>query len=242
MTFGEGEDANLCITCHQGRSSTVTVNRALGDKAADTPDETIRFSNIHYFAAGATVFGTEAQGAYQFDGNEYVGPHQHVAEFSLNCTSCHDVHALEVKVESCAACHGDAADPNDPDTYRKDATDWDGDGDVPEPVKDEIASFGAALYAAMQTYATDQGTPIVYDSLSYPYFFVDADGDGAPDVGENGAVGYNAWTPNLLRAGYNYQYWQKDPGNFAHNAKYMLQILYDSIDAVGGDTAGLTRP
>jgi hypothetical protein len=242
VTFGEGEDGNLCMLCHQGRSSTSSVNRALADKAADTPDETIRFSNIHYFAAGATLFGNEVQGAYQFDGKEYVGTHPHVTDLGFTCKNCHDVHALEVKVEVCTACHSGASDPNDPDTYRIAATDWNGNGDTEEGVKAEIATFGERLYAGMQAYAAAAGTPIVYDSLSYPYFFVDADEDGEPDAGESGLVGYNAFSPNLLRAAYNYQYWQKDPGNFAHNAPYMMQILYDSIQAVGGDTAGLTRP
>ncbi len=243
LTFGEGKESNLCIVCHQGRSSTPTVNRALGDKPADTVDDTIRFSNIHYFAAGATIFGNDAQGAYVFDGKEYVGPHPHVAQAGFECKSCHDVHALDVKVETCAGCHGGSSDPTDPDTYRIDATDWDGDGDTTEGVKSEIASFGERLYAGLQAYAKDKGTPLVYDSHSYPYFFVDADENGEPDANaEGGLVGYNAWTPNLLKSAYNYQYWQKDPGNFAHNAKFMLQILYDSIENVGGDVAGLTRP
>ncbi len=243
LTFGEGKESNLCIVCHQGRSSTPTVNRALGDKPADTVDDTIRFSNIHYFAAGATIFGNDAQGAYVFDGKEYVGPHPHVAQAGFECKSCHDVHALDVKVETCAGCHGGSSDPTDPDTYRIDATDWDGDGDTTEGVKSEIASFGERLYAGLQAYAKDKGTPLVYDSHSYPYFFVDADENGEPDVNaEGGLVGYNAWTPNSLKSAYNYQYWQKDPGNFAHNAKFMLQILYDSIENVGGDVAGLTRP
>jgi hypothetical protein len=241
LTFGEGEDSNLCIQCHQGRSSTTTVDRALGDRPADTPDESIRFSNIHYFAAGATLFGTEAQGAYEFEGSEYNGRHLHV-QSGFNCTTCHDVHALEIKVEACATCHGNATDPEDPETYRVAATDWDGDGDTTEAVKDEIASFAERLYAGIQAYAKNAGTPIVYDSASYPYFFVDADEDGAPDAGENGPVGYNAWTPALLKAAYNYQYYQKDPGNFAHNAPYVMQFLFDSIEAVGGDTTGLTRP
>lgn len=243
LTFGEGKESNLCIVCHQGRSSTPTVNRALGDKPADTVDDTIRFSNIHYFAAGATIFGNDAQGAYVFDGKEYVGPHPHVAQAGFECKSCHDVHALDVKVETCAGCHGGSSDPTDPDTYRIDATDWDGDGDTTEGVKSEIASFGERLYAGLQAYAKDKGTPLVYDSHSYPYFFVDADENGEPDANaEGGLVGYNAWTPNSLKSAYNYQYWQKDPGNFAHNAKFMLQILYDSIENVGGDVAGLTRP
>jgi hypothetical protein len=242
VTFGEGEDGNLCMLCHQGRSSTSSVNQALADKADDTPDETIRFSNIHYFAAGATIFGNDVQGAYQFEGKEYAGPHPHVTDLGFTCKNCHDVHALEIKVEVCTACHSGASDPNDPDTYRIAATDWNGNGDTEEGVKAEIATFAERLYAGMQAYAVEAGTPIVYDSASYPYFFVDADEDGAPDTGDEGAVGYNAWTPNLLRAGYNYQYWQKDPGNFAHNAPYIMQILYDSTEAVNGDTTGLTRP
>jgi hypothetical protein len=59
---------------------------------------------------------------------------------------------------------------------------------------------------------------------------------------EGAATAYKSWTPTLLKSAYNYQYWQKDPGNFAHNAKYMLQILYDSIANVKGDVTGLTRP
>jgi len=242
LTFGEGKAANMCLLCHQGRSSTTTVDRALGDKPADTVDDTIAFANIHYFAAGATLFGNEAQGAYQFEGQEYLGKHAHV-DAGFDCASCHEVHALEVKVESCAGCHAAASDVADPATYRMDTTDWDCDGDVAEGVKGEIEGFGERLYAGILAYAKGKGTPIVYDSHSHPYFFVDADENGEADVNAEGAaVRYNAFTPNLMKAAFNYQYWQKDPGNFAHNAKYMMQILYDSIQAVGGDVSGLTRP
>jgi hypothetical protein len=242
LTFGEGKESNLCIECHQGRSSTPTVDKALGDKPADTVDESIRFTNVHYFAAGATVFGSEAQGAYQFKGKEYAGLHPHVAQAGLECKSCHDVHALSVKVDTCAGCHAGASDPKNPDTFRMNATDWNGNGNTTEGVKEEIATFAERLYAGIQAYAKDKGTPIVYDAQAYPYFFVDKDEDGKPDVGDSGPVGYSTWTPALLKSAYNYQYYQKDPGNFAHNAKYMLQILYDSIANVKGDVSGLTRP
>jgi hypothetical protein len=46
----------------------------------------------------------------------------------------------------------------------------------------------------------------------------------------------------LLAAAYNYQYSQKDPGAYAHNGKYMIQLVIDSIEAVGGDVSGFTRP
>ncbi len=234
------DDSNLCIECHQGRSSTPTVNKALGDKKPDEPDAKIRFTNIHYFAAGATIFGHEVQGAYEFADKDYLGMTTHPVN---KCKDCHDVHALQPKLEACAACHSAAKDPKDPATYRMDATDWDGDGDTTEGVKAEIEAFAEKLYAAIQAYAADKGTGIVYNAAAYPYFFVDKDGDGKADVDDKGAaIGYNAWTPNLLKAAYNYQYYQKDPGAFVHNSKYVLQFLYDSIQAVGGDVQGLTRP
>jgi hypothetical protein len=101
-----------------------------------------------------------------------------------------------------------------------------------------------ALYAAMQAYAADViGTPIVYESHTYPYFFTDTDGDGeaGPDEANYGNQ-YATWTPALLRAAYNYQYASKDPGGFAHNGKYVLQALYDSLADIGGDVSGMTRP
>jgi hypothetical protein len=159
------------------------------------------------------------------------------------CKDCHDVHALTVKVEACATCHAGASDPQDPATYRMDPTDYNGNGDVTEGMKAETDSFAESLYAAIQAYAKEKGTPIVYAPVTYPYFLVDANEDGEPDVNDQGApIGYNAWTPTLLKAAYNYQYYQKDPGAFTHNPKYVLQFLYDSIVAVGGDVAGLTRP
>ena len=110
-------------------------------------------------------------------------------------------------------------------------------------MKGEIDTVAERLYAAIQAYAKEKGTPIVYDSASHPYWFVDADEDGEVDVDENGAaVRYNAFTPTLMKAAYNYQFSQKDPGSFTHNPKYILQLLVDAIEAVGGDLTGLTRP
>ena len=73
LTFADGSPANLCIECHQGRESTVSVNKAIGDKPDDTVDATLRFRNPHYFGAGATLFGTEAQGAYEYTEQDLSG-------------------------------------------------------------------------------------------------------------------------------------------------------------------------
>ena len=71
----------------------------------------------------------------------------------------------------------------------------------------------------------------------------DSDGDGESGPGE--AIypnAYKSWTPSSLKAAYNFQYASKDPGGFAHNASYVIQLLIDSIEAVGGSTGSFTRP
>ncbi|MCA9866009.1 MAG: cytochrome c3 family protein [Anaerolineae bacterium] len=239
VTFGERDSAaNMCLNCHQGRESTVSVNQRIGDKAPDEVSEDLRFINIHYFAAGATLFGTEVKGAYEFEGREYTGFNEHVGVFN-SCTECHDTHALEIVIEDCGECHEGADSLEGLRTIRMTDVDYDGDGDATEGVFFEIDTMREALYAAIQTYATDvTGTAIIYDAHAYPYWFADTDGNGRINDEEGG---FASWTPNLLRAAYNYQDSQKDPGGFAHNSSYVLQILYDSIQAVGGDVTGMTR-
>lgn len=224
------DDANLCISCHQGRESKTSVDKALAAfKDADTPDAKIAFRNIHYFAAGATIFGTQVQGAYEYDGKAYLGQNMHPGDGSLNkCTVCHDVHKLEPKVEICAGCH--VGKKLEEIRAPGDTVDYDGDGNTTEGMKGEVDTLEQALYAAIQKYAAGKGGEITYNAAAYPYFF-GADGQG-----------YAAWTPRLLKAGFNYQYIQKDPGAFVHNPKYIVQILIDSIQDLGGDVSKYTRP
>lgn len=53
-----------CMICHQGRQSTPQVNNALALAGAgeDQVSDKVNFLNVHYRAAAATRFGTEAQG------------------------------------------------------------------------------------------------------------------------------------------------------------------------------------
>jgi len=218
-------DGNLCLTCHQGRESKASVDKALARFTdPDGVDAGIRFLNIHYFAAGATLFGNDVQGAYTYDGKEYVG---YFEAHPLNkCQDCHDVHALEPKVEACAGCH----QTSEVENIRMGALDYDGDGDTTEGVKAELDALAEALYAQIQAYAEETGNPIEYNAVAYPYWF-GADGEG-----------YAAWTPRLLKAAYNYQYYQKDPGAFVHNGKFVAQFLIDSIEDLGGDVSTYARP
>ena len=241
VTIDEEDESGLCMSCHQGRSSKVTVDKAVAGIGANTVSGDLGFINVHYFAAGASRYGTEAQGGYEFTGKSYAGYFEHVDGFQ-SCTDCHDAHELEVQTATCFTCHAGAEEVSD---IRMSTVDYDGDGDAEEGIAGEVDTLRDALYVALQAYAasTSGAEGIVYDSHAYPYFFTDSDGDGLPSPGEaNYGNKYATFTPNLLEAAYNYQYAAKDPGGFAHNGEYIIQLLIDSIQAVGGSVSGYTRP
>lgn len=236
----ENTDANLCMLCHQGRESGSSIARQLTGLGADEVSDSLRFRNPHYFAAGATLFGADAAGMYEFEGQEYAGQNMHVEAYAT-CVDCHSTHGLVVKYEECAVCHAnvsDAAGLHDIRFATNAGIDFDGDGDAEEGIAGEIETMAEEIYAAMQGLGA-----IAYEGHSYPYWFTDTDGDGIASAEE--AVrdnGFAAWTPRLLRAAYNLQWVWKDPGAFAHNGKYVLQVLYDTLSDLGGDVSGMTRP
>lgn len=239
---------NLCLNCHQGRESTVSVQSAIdrADVGQDDVSEDLSFRNPHYFAAGATLFGSEVDGAYQYEGNEYLGQFTHVPGFDT-CIGCHSAHALEVRADTCSTCHPvveGAETLREIRAASSEGIDYDGDGDTDEGIAGEIETMHQLLYDAILAYGADTvGTPIVYDPASYPYYFIDTNENGQADPDEaNFGNRYLSWTPRLLKAAYNYQYVAKDPGAFAHNSKYMLQVLYDSLQDLGVSVAGMTRP
>ncbi|HSM25538.1 MAG TPA: cytochrome c3 family protein [Anaerolineaceae bacterium] len=238
LGFTDKPSANVCLNCHQGRESTVSVNRVIGDAGDDAVTEGLSFRNIHYFAAGATLFGTDAKGVYEYEGKTYAGQFMHVVGFST-CVDCHDVHGLDVKAQTCQGCH----QTDNPENIRMTLTaDFDGDGET-EGLAGEVETLVEILYAAILDRSAAGGNPLVYDSHSHPYFFNDTNGNGEADPDEvNRANAYASWTPRLLRSAYNYQYAKKDPGAYAHNPTYILQVLYDSIEDVGGNVTDLTRP
>jgi hypothetical protein len=239
---GLGPEAR-CVTCHQGRGSTSAVNIAITKAVLteeDTPSPDLAFVNSHSTSA-ATSFGSEVQGAYEYDGKTYHGRFNRGEEF-FSCIRCHDQHSLELKIETCVECH--TFDGVDPKNIRVNTTDFDGDGNIVEGAYYEVEQIQSDLFDAIQAYARDVvGVPIVYDLSLYPYFFIDTNSNGQADQDEVKAANkYNSWTPRLLKAAYNYNYSMHDAGAFAHNSTYILQALYDSLADIGGDTSGMTRP
>ena len=237
----------ICMTCHQGRESTVSMNKMLEGFDEDTVSDKLRFRNIHYRAAGATRYGTEAKGGYEYGGKTYAGFHLHHKDRTV-CTDCHTLHTFRIDVATCNRCHTDVKKHGDLKSVRMSKADFNGNSDVKEGIAAEIDDLHGRLNAAMQAYAGKvAGQPIVYDSHSYPYFFADKNGNGKSDAGE--AIypnRYQTWTPRLVKAAYNYQFVAKDPGAYAHNPAYVLQLLYDSLESLSGkvdvDMAGMQRP
>jgi hypothetical protein len=126
--------------------------------------------------------------------------------------------------------------------------DFDGDGDVTTGIYYEIYNLRSLLFDLIQAYASDVvGAPIGYAD-GHPYWFNDLDGDGVISAEEwNRGNAYASFTPRLLAATYNYQVTKKDPGAYAHNAKYTIQLIYDSIEDLAGALdanvmAGIVRP
>jgi hypothetical protein len=85
------------MTCHQGRESTASVNKAIAGLDPDRPDPKLAFLHVHYLPAGATRYGTEAKVAYEYAGKSYAGAFAHVPGANT-CSGCHEPHGGAVAV------------------------------------------------------------------------------------------------------------------------------------------------
>ncbi len=243
---------SVCMSCHGAMSAGTGVEAATAGKEADTPMPDSSLMGPHYYHAAAVHQGADAGVGYQYEGKTYVGAFEH-AETVSTCTACHDPHSLRTQkipnsdANLCSTCHSDVSGFAD---YRKvtmSKVDYDGDGTV-EPVFDEIEGVKAVLFQALNQYSlavTDTGFGFKFDS--YPYAFIDTNKDGSIDESEGIFPNkYSTFTPRMQKAAFNYMFVQKEPAAYLHNAKYVLQLMYDSIEdlsAISGvTTQGLTRP
>jgi len=252
ITFPSGEvmteasPSAICMVCHQGRASSDSVNAAIAGAEDDTVNGDLGFINVHYAASAATMFGGSVRGGYQYEGKTYAERFAHVPDFNT-CTTCHNPHTTKVvAIDQCVACHKGAETVRD---IRTTPADVDGDGNAKEGISAEISTLHEKLGDAIRLYAKDvSGNPVAYDSHAYPYFFNDLNGNGTADPDEaKFPNSYKSWTPRLLRAAYNYQFLAKEPGAYAHNPRYAIQLAYDSLEdlaskATAVDMAGMTRP
>jgi hypothetical protein len=242
-------DSNLCMTCHQGIESAASVNKAIAGLPLDTPDPKLAFVHVHYFPAGATRYGTQSKMGYEYEGKKYVGYFAHMPNVS-GCTDCHQPHTGEVKIDRCGGCHDKIKTVADLANIRMASRgDFDGNGRE-EGIAKEIANLRAELYTAIQTYAKNVGgKPIAFTKAAYPYWYTDVNGNGRIDDEEVRPDNkYTAYTPRLVQATFNYTFALRDTGGAYHNGRYILQLLYDSLDSLaaskqaGVDMKNKVRP
>jgi len=236
VTFPSGVTVNnlgpeaLCMECHQGRAAKATIDTKIASSGVpndDTSSTKLSFSNVHYYAAAASQFGTVVKGGYEYADHEYDARFSHVTGYNA-CITCHNPHSLKVNLRACNTCHTGITDPKDI-RYVGSQVDYDGDGDITEGMYYEILDIKAKGLDTIMRYArTVLNKPIVYDPVNNPYWFFDTNGNGTKDADET--TSYNAFSVRLLKAAYNYQVAEKDPNNFAHNGKYIIELLYDSME------------
>lgn len=207
VTFPSGTEVtlgaanNLCLKCHQGRSSKPTVDARI---AAGN----LGFSNIHYAAAGAVLFGSEVQGGYEYEGKSYRGRNTFPAHSGFgiprfnDCVSCHldnDAdHHFTVSLNKCNGCHNG-------DTYTAMAGSPKRNYEQIQLLKNQLKSL-----------LTDAGVEMLD---GYPYFSA-------------------ITTEQQLKAAYNWQLASKEPAGYIHNGIYLRQLLYDAVEDMGGVPAG----
>ncbi|MCK8462485.1 cytochrome C [Aliiroseovarius sp. S1339] len=232
-----------CMTCHQGRASGARVTEATAGIAEDTSSGELRFVNPHYNIAAATTLGGYARLGYQYPDKTYSGRFNH-AKPVATCVSCHKPHDLTVAEANCLTCHqsGDAK------AIRIARQSYDGSGKTDKGIYHDINANADLLMSLIQDYATEiAGKAMIYDGTRYPYFFADANADGLADEADGRSVSYDAFTPRLLKAVYNWKFITADPGIHVHNPHYALELAYDSVEdlsaALGRDFAefGLLR-
>lgn len=233
-----------CTVCHQGRQSGENVLAATQAMDDDTVSPDLSFLNVHYGVAAAVMHGADVRAGFHYPGKTYAGRFDHVSSANT-CVACHDAHTTQVATDGCLSCHRGVEDIRDIRTRHQD---FDGDGDNAVGIHAEIVGLHRQLYAAIQAYGTETANaPIGYAYGTFPYFFNDTNGD--TQISADEAIfpnRYQSWTPRLLKAAYNYQVVQKDPGGYVHNPTYLLQLLYDSLESlsvrVDLDMSVLRRP
>jgi predicted CXXCH cytochrome family protein len=225
---------NICATCHSGRQAGALVDAAI---AAGQ----LGFRNVHYLPAAGVRNGNETGVGYEYPARDYAGFLQH--DSRTQCAGCHDPvesnHTFRIQDvwdPICATCHADQEGPEQIRLVHLE--DYDGDGNATEFLRAELEGLANRL---LQAIVANAPSPICYGDR-YPYFIGaggDANGYCAPD---ETAGSFTDWTPELVRATYNFQLHHVEPGAYAHNFDYMAQLLFDAIEDLGGDVTDLVRP
>jgi hypothetical protein len=242
------ENGIICLFCHQGRESGLTVYLNIKSNGVDPykdPDKVISpkgisFQNPHYLEAGAIIWSRNTW-EFIFSGTPQKYTSGNTDHQQQNCMGCHmgeaspdgteGGHTWKPKVEVCQQCH--VKSNGQPINNFSDilaSADYDGDGKIDSAFA-EIGALSpdSGLFGQVKAALAAKG--IFYNPDSYPYFF------------DNKGGQFRVWTTNTLTAAFNLAFMYK-AGNcaYVHNAKYAAQILQDSLRALGAPARPWVRP
>jgi hypothetical protein len=218
---GKFREGNACIWCHKSRKDVTNYIIATNSISSTTWGP--------HNGPQADVYAGAGKGAYEYIPKAYRNSSH--TNFSTGCVQCHmppvaengniGNHSFYPQTSACKNCHGTL-----------DNFDVSGGQSL---VKKELQTLRVRLNTLLLL-SRDGINPLTSDDLEDEDFAA----DGAMPktaVPANGAV--PATTAGAL---YNYFVMARGSGYGVHNPTYVKQILYDSIEAVGGDLTGLVRP
>jgi len=259
-----GDSSNICMQCHQGRESGKSVENA------SLPRGFINLHYFAeaamYFGTDVTAGYEQPDMPY----GPYAGQNGFIGHEQIerqNCIQCHlnttnqetggvkKDHDFFPNIEDCSGCHYDEEGFPLEDfdqlgepfgwglnpVYRK-YYDYDGDG-VIESFRHEVDGMQATLIVEMNRYAKAHGlTAIMYTPGSYPYWAkASCYQSDSTCVAPQPQGTYTFSDRELLGAAFNYHLAQ-DPGAGIHNHNYVVQVVYDSVLAMGGAPGYMVRP
>ncbi len=206
-----GDTANICITCHNGR-------RTEADRDSFITGATFR--GMHANNQGTMLY---AIGGFEFEGFEYDKDHPHNTWNEESCITCHMYrkdyespespaiggHTFEPKAEACMTCH-----VGDPATF----------------FTDYLEPYEAEIEALMEEFVTLYPFKDMSDPEN-PVLLIQPQDGGPPadDIGNQ-----------YRQAAWNYLYVEEEKAHGVHNPDYARDLLESAIakleelNALGG--------
>jgi decaheme cytochrome c component MtrC/MtrF-like protein len=227
--------SNICMSCHTGRESGLTLAAiaALPAGGASFVNySTQSFINSHYLTAGATIFGISG---YEYPGLDYADPpyyaHKHLGVTVGSrgpvgpCVTCHQQkisaqakasHKFRPELTSgnganCTGCH--AATAGIPIVVDSEAR-----------LESQKTGYDAALTVLASALKKRK-----FKFLSASPYFTNTNWQTGKSGGTTGGYGPGIKGVNTMGAAFNFNLLVHDPGGFAHNSTYTKRLLYDSI-------------
>jgi hypothetical protein len=232
---GKYRAGNACMWCHKSRKDVTNYILATANSITSTtwgPHE----------GPQGDVFVGAGKGAYEYPPKTY-GNSSH-QNFSTGCVQCHmpkivengniGNHSFYPQLSACTNCHGNI-------------TNFDVAGGQ-SAVRSMLRSLRTKLNI-MLLLTRDGVNPLSSSQLSDNEFALD---ETLPEKTANAlppaVLPPTATIPRAPVLGpqagalYNYIVMARGSGTGVHNPRYVKQVLYDSIQSVGGDLTNLSRP